>query len=114
MSNEELAVLAQQDNREAIEGLWEQVKRLLYQLARRFYRRYGLECCAQHGVTMADLEQECFLALLDAVRGFKSTGGVAVYHLPHQGLREPFQGRYGLAEMQPPGHCRQLERARAG
>ena len=34
MSNEELAVLAQQGNREAISALWEQVKRLLYQLAR--------------------------------------------------------------------------------
>ena len=71
MSNEELAVLAQQGNREAIEGLWEQVKRLLYQLARRFYRRYGVECCAQRGVTMADLEQECFLVLLDAVKAYK-------------------------------------------
>ena len=34
MSNEELAILAQQGDREAIAGLWEQVKRLLYQLAR--------------------------------------------------------------------------------
>lgn len=75
MSNEELTVLAQQGDREAIVDLWEQVKRLLYQLSRRFYRRYGIECCAQRGVTMADLEQECFLALLDAVRGFKPTGG---------------------------------------
>ena len=29
MSNEELAVLSQQGNREAIAGLWEQAKRLL-------------------------------------------------------------------------------------
>ena len=75
MNNEDLAVLGQQGNKEAIAALWEQVKRLLYQLARRFYRRYGVECCAQRGVTMADLEQECFLAFLDAVRGFKPTGG---------------------------------------
>ena len=34
MSNEELAVLAQQGSKEAIAALWEQVKRLLYQLAR--------------------------------------------------------------------------------
>ncbi len=59
MSNGELAVLAQRGNREAIAALWEQVKRLLYQLARRFHRRYGVDCCAQRGVTMADLEQEC-------------------------------------------------------
>ena len=104
MSNEELAVLSQQGNREAIAGLWEQAKRLLYQLARRFYGRYGADCCAQRGVTMADLEQECFLALLDAIKGFKPTVGYPVHHLSYQGLREPFPGRYGVAEMQSPGH----------
>ncbi len=75
MTNEVLAVLAQQGDQEAITPLWEQVKRLLYQLARRFYNRYGADGCAHRGVTMADLEQECFLALLDAVRGFKPTAG---------------------------------------
>ena len=71
MSNEELAVLAQQGDREAAGELWEQVKRLLYRLARRFYAKYGTDRCNRHGVTLADLEQEAFFALLDAVRGFK-------------------------------------------
>lgn len=49
MTNEELAVLAQQGDREAAGTLWEKVKRLLYQMARRFYLRYGADCCAQRG-----------------------------------------------------------------
>lgn len=71
MCNEELAVLSQQGDRQALGTLWEQVKWLMYQLARRFYGRYGVDCCAQHGVTLADLEQECYLAFLEAVRAFK-------------------------------------------
>lgn len=54
---------------------WEQVERLLYQLARRFYRRYGAERCARHGVTLEDLKQECYFAFLDAVRAYKPEKG---------------------------------------
>ncbi|WP_300684489.1 sigma-70 family RNA polymerase sigma factor [Acutalibacter sp. 1XD8-36] len=101
MSNEELAVLAQQGNREAISALWEQVKRLLYQLARRFYKRYGVDCCTRRGVTMADLEQECFLALLDAVRGFKPTRGYRFTTYLTRASESRFKAAMGLRKVNP-------------
>ncbi|RKJ38170.1 sigma-70 family RNA polymerase sigma factor [Acutalibacter sp. 1XD8-33] len=101
MSNEELAVLAQQGDREAIAGLWEQVKRLLYQLARRFYRRYGVECCSQRGVTMEDLEQECYLALLDAVRAYKPAGGWRFTTYLTRAPESRFKAAMGLRKCNP-------------
>lgn len=101
MSNEELAVLAQQGNREAISALWEQVKRLLHQLARHFYRRYGVECCAQRGVTMADLEQECFLALLDAVKAYKPAGGWRFTTYLTRASESRFKAAMGLRKCNP-------------
>lgn len=101
MSNEELAVLSQQGNREAIAGLWEQAKRLLYQLARRFYGRYGADCCAQRGVTMADLEQECFLALLDAIKGFKPTVGYQFTTYLTRASESRFRAATGLRKCNP-------------
>ena len=81
--------------------MWEQVKRLLYQLARRFYRRYGVECCAKRGVTMADLEQECFLALLDAVRCFKPTGGWRFTTYLTRASEGRFKAAMGLRKCNP-------------
>lgn len=101
MSNEELAVLAQQGDREAIGPLWEQVKRLLYQMARRFHLRYGADCCAQRGVTMADLEQECFLALMDAVRGFKPTRGYQFTTYLTRASEGRFKAAMGLRKHNP-------------
>lgn len=74
MDNEQLALAAKQGDGEALLALWEQVKRLLYQLARRFCQRCGADRCAHHGVTLADLEQECYLAFLDAVRAYRPAG----------------------------------------
>lgn len=75
MDNEQLALAAKQGDGEALFALWEQVKRLLYQMARKFCRRCGPDKCARHGVTLSDLEQECYLAFLDAVRAYKPAGG---------------------------------------
>lgn len=72
MNNEQLAILAKSGNSQAILELWERVKLLLYRMANRFYRQYGTNFCAIRGVTMDDLEQECFFAMLDAVRAFKA------------------------------------------
>lgn len=101
MSNEELAVLAQQGDREAAGKLWEQCRRLLVQLARRFYRRYGADDCAQRGVTMADLEQECFLSLLDAVKGFKPTRGYKFTTYLSRASEGRFKDAMGLRKVNP-------------
>lgn len=75
MDNEQLALVAKQGDGEALLTLWGQVKRLLYQLARKFCQRCGSDKCASHGVTLSDLEQECYLAFLDAVRAYRPAGG---------------------------------------
>lgn len=71
MDKETLALLAQTGDWEALAQLWEAVKRLLYQKAHSFYTHYGPDTCAQHGVTLEDLRQECYFAFLDAVRAYK-------------------------------------------
>ena len=69
MTNEELARQIQQGERGLILSLWEQVRRFAPQQARRWaYLGRG-------GVTMEDLEQAAFLALLDAPEGWKSAEG---------------------------------------
>lgn len=101
MSNEELAILAQQGDREATGALWEQVKQLLYQLARRFYMRYGADCCAQRGVTMADLEQEAFFALLDAVEAYKPNGEYQFTTYLTKASKNRFRACMGLRKHNP-------------
>jgi len=75
MDKETLAIKAQAGNREALARLWEAVKRLLYQKAHSFYIHYGPDACAQHGVTLEDLQQECYFALLDAIRAYQPEKG---------------------------------------
>lgn len=63
MTNEELAVLIQQGERDKLIILWDQVKRLVMQRAHRMYR-----FTQYRGVTMDDLMQAGFLAVMSAVR----------------------------------------------
>lgn len=101
MTNEELAVLAQQGDQEAAGKLWKQVERLLYQLARRFYAKYGADQCIRRGVTLADLEQECFLAMLEAVRGFKPAGEYKFTTYLTRATEGRFKAAMGLCRVNP-------------
>lgn len=69
MTNEELW------EAEKLPELWEAVERLLYQMARKYYLCHGKEACARHGVTLEDLQQECYFAFLDAVKAYKPEKG---------------------------------------
>jgi RNA polymerase sigma factor (sigma-70 family) len=70
MTNEELAVLIQQGQREYIPALYDQIKKLLHCKARDYFNKfYGP--CSRCGVELDDLIQEAYLAMLDAVRAFK-------------------------------------------
>ena len=75
MEKEQLALQAQQGNRAALSQLWEAVRPLLASMVWKFYERQGLERCAIHGVTVDDLSQESFIALVDAVRAYKPERG---------------------------------------
>lgn len=69
-TNEQLALACQTGDRQAIAQLWEQTKALICSWCYHYYER-GRDCCAACGVELADLQQEGFLALLDAVQAFE-------------------------------------------
>ena len=69
MTNEALAARIRAGERDRLMELWAQVRRFALQQARRWaYLGRG-------GVTMEDLEQAAFLALLDALEGWKEEEG---------------------------------------
>ena len=77
MSNEELAVVIRAGKRDRLMELWGQVRRFALQQARRWaYLGRG-------GVTLEDLEQAAFLALLDALERWREADGplLSVYAL---------------------------------
>lgn len=69
MSNEELTTLIQEGERDKLLELWGQIRRFALQQARRWtYLGRG-------GVTLEDLEQSAFLALLDALKSWRAEAG---------------------------------------
>lgn len=80
-SNEELARLIQSGQRDRLLELWAQVRRFALWRARKWVD-YG------PGVTMDDLEQEAFIALLDALERWREADGpfLSIYALRLKGV----------------------------
>lgn len=74
LSNEELAVMTHSGSRDAAAQLWEQVKRLVFLLAFKFFNAQR-PACASCGVEIEDVQQEAFLAVMDAVEDFSPVKG---------------------------------------
>ncbi len=75
MTNEQLAELAQDpDNSELVPVLWDKVKDLLYMKAQRVYTA-RTAAFQRHGVELADIRQGCYMAFLDALKGYKPESG---------------------------------------
>ena len=71
MSNEELARQIQQGERDLLLQLWEQVRRYAHDRAYKWFRATN----GRGGQTVQDLEQEAFLALLEALEGWDEDAG---------------------------------------
>lgn len=71
MTNEELAQQIQQGERDLILPLWEQVRRYTHDRAYKWFRATN----GRGGQTVQDLEQEAFLALLEALEGWDEEAG---------------------------------------
>lgn len=71
MTNEELARRIQQGERDLLLQLWEQVRRYAHDRAYKWFRATN----GRGGQTVQDLEQEAFLALLEALEGWTETAG---------------------------------------
>ena len=95
MTNEQLANQAQTGSRAALAELWGAVRPLLFSLAWRFYQKQGKERCSSHGVTLEDLQQECFFALCDAVGYGKQIPGL--YGQPGEARSPKRRGQAGAA-----------------
>ena len=81
MTNEELARRIQQGERDLLLQLWEQVRRYAYNRAYKWQKAAG----GRGGTTVEDLEQEAFLALLEALEGWDEKAGP--FFLPWYSLR---------------------------
>lgn len=74
MSNEEVAVLAQSGNEKSVLLLWERVKYFAKKQAGRWIAAWE----GRGGVTLDDLQQCAFLALLDALEGWEPDSGTFI------------------------------------
>ena len=86
MSNEDLTVLAQDGDREALLKLWTQVRRMVYQQPIRW--------AGVGGTTLEDLEQAGFIAMLRAVDTYDPTKARFSTYL-FQRLRAEFSAATG-------------------
>lgn len=75
MTNEELATAIQQGQTELIPQLWERVHRIYYLKCNEMYARYE-DLFIAHGITIRDLEQECYTAFLESIRGYTAESGL--------------------------------------
>ena len=71
MSNDELALSIQSGNREQLLELWHQVDHLCFKIL----QRYDEQTQNNVAVSMEDLEQEAYLAMIEAVSRFKPDAG---------------------------------------
>lgn len=71
MTNEELARQIQQGERDLLLQLWEQVRRYAHNRAYKWQKAAG----GRGGTTVEDLEQEGFVALLEALEGWDEKAG---------------------------------------
>ena len=77
MTNEQLASFIKQGgNDELIPLLWENVRKLLYIFADRYFRAYR-DNLEQYGITAWDLKQQAYSAFLKAIEGYDESKGYA-------------------------------------
>lgn len=75
MTNERLVdFIKQGGNDELIPILWDNVKKLLYILADRYYSIYS-DDLSRYGVTVWDLKQQAYSAFLKAIEGYDESKG---------------------------------------
>lgn len=94
-SNEELALQVQQGDSAATEALWEAVKKLCYKIAADFLNHYTASCTAS-GITLDDLQQESFFAMLNAAKAFNPDKGYKFTTYLHYPLQNCFKALAGI------------------
>ena len=111
MTNEELAMQIQAGNDSLLPDLWEQVKGLIFHKSYKFYNANNERCIAS-GTTAADLIQEGFFAVLDAVKAYdpgKSYKFTAFLNYPLMNRFRVITGGRGNNRREPLNHAVSLD-----
>lgn len=94
MTNEQLAVFIQQGgNDELLPILWEKVQTLLFIKAERYYNAYS-EPLRRYGYDVQDVRQECYSAMLAAIKWYKSDKGYKFTTYLNYALKHTIRGLY--------------------
>ena len=85
MSNEELAVAIQSEEKDLIPLLWDNIQKLAFMLSEKAYKR-NEQKFINAGIQQEDIKQTSYLAFMDAIKGFDSCKGALFttyygYHL---------------------------------
>lgn len=70
MTNEQLAIRIKEGDKDLIPQLWDNVSKLLKSLCNKLHIT-SIEKCTKAGVTIDDIFQESYFAMLDAVEYYK-------------------------------------------
>lgn len=102
MTNEELATAIQAGNTALYADLWEQVKRFVWLRAQSFYTARE-SICISHGITIDDLNQCGFLAVVGAVNAYNPESDYRFtsflkFHLKNQFHAALYGGRRRMTE----------------
>ena len=97
MENEELALHYQQGRTEVIGALWSGVERFVRQRARQFAEKVPPE----RGVTLGDLEQTGFIAVVEAARTYSPNAGANFLTWLSYHLRKEFMEAAGYHAQHP-------------
>ncbi len=94
MTNEVLAEFIQQgDNDELLPVLWEKVQTLLFIKAERYYYAFSDTLC-RYGYEVQDIKQECYSAMLAAVRWYNPDKGYKFTTYLNYALKHIIRGLY--------------------
>lgn len=111
MTNEEIALQILRGSAELCPLLWEQVKKLLYMWAGRYYNA-NREAFKRAGVELPDLEQELYFAFRQAVQYYKPDSGynfTTFLKYPFRNTCRRLLGR-NQREPDPLNNCTSLDR----
>lgn len=110
MTNEELANRIKNGNTDCMGVLWEQVKGYVITLINRYYELYK-EACSSAGVNIDDMEQEGFLAVMDAAEAYtedKGCGFLSYIKYPLKNRLNELLG-YRTSKTRPLNCCKSLD-----
>ena len=97
MSNEEMALAIQAGDTALYAALWMQTRRLLFRMVSGFARKNG-ELLARYGLTLEDLQQAAFLALVFAVEQYRPEKGYLLTSYFNLALKKEIRAAFGGGE----------------